>query len=157
MTNIVERLRYGVNCPVSGISGDAGKDMLEAANVIEAGDKLIESIQQQLALAQRRIDWEADRAAKLDVELEDTRQQLAECQAREKRAGEILLEANAKLSEVDNALAYLKRWWQREVLLETAEFYPDEPAYFTMENPNTFQDGAAAFRNELRRKAKELE
>jgi hypothetical protein len=45
---------------------------------------------------------------------------------------------------------------KREALLEAAEFYPDEPAYYSMENPNTFQDGSDAFRNELRRMAEEL-
>lgn len=34
-TDIVERLRFGVNCPVSGIGGDLGGDMLEAAATIE--------------------------------------------------------------------------------------------------------------------------
>jgi hypothetical protein len=38
----------------------------------------VESLRQQLDLVQNRMDWEADRAAQLDVALEDTRQQLAE-------------------------------------------------------------------------------
>ena len=71
--SISERIRPGIEA-ADWVCVEVGK--LEAS---------YEALKQQLVLVQNRMDWEADRAAKLDVALEDTQKQLAECQANEIR------------------------------------------------------------------------
>jgi len=64
--DLINRLRYGVACPVSGVTGDLAKDMTEAANALE-------TLRQQLNGMMTEHGKRLDECARLRAELEEAR------------------------------------------------------------------------------------
>ena len=87
-----------------------------------------------------------------DTLIESLRQQLAECQAREKVLREHFKDCKCQpmlyMPSDSTALYTLKKQWQREALLERADYYDSIPGYEAF---------GGTIADELREKAKELE
>ena len=131
MTNIVKRLR--TNHPV-GTKPDPL--LFEAADEIES-------------LRQQQVTWQTEAettVSSLELEIEKLRQQLVACQAR--LAGTMGTPDAPPIN-----LNALKRQWQREALLEAAEYCDNQWRWSEAEYQEYEQDVGDG----IRRMAKELE